>query len=211
MGFAFFVGVAVGVGVGAEVLTDAEGDGVGVVEGTGAGQLSWPLSSSSVQRDSSLLRRFQWNLVVVSLDESGEQLGALWRMRATIEILESRGILTTEWKRGTSLSEVNVAERSSAKFGQLAPPSVVHSRVQVKVWAPGALLEKTPSISSSRTSLPTLLSSNVIVRISPEATRISGVERLESIVGIEFSSSISLMEVALADGIAWDSAQVWPS
>ena len=99
MGLAFFVGVAIGVGVGAEVLTDAEGDGVGVVEGMGAGQLSWPLSSSSVQRDSSLLRRFQWNLVVVSLDESGEQLGALWRMRATIEILESRGILTTEWKR----------------------------------------------------------------------------------------------------------------
>ena len=43
MGVAFFVGVAVAVGVGADVLTDAEGDGVGVVEGTGAGQLSWPL------------------------------------------------------------------------------------------------------------------------------------------------------------------------
>ena len=82
---------------------------------------------------------------------------------------------------------------------------------QLKVWVPGALLEKTPSISSSRTSLSTLRSSNVTVRISPEVTRISGVERLESIVGIEFSSSISLMEVALAEGIAWDSAQVWPS
>ena len=96
MGVAFLVGVAVGVG--ADVLTDAEGDGVGVgvVEGVAAGQLSCPLSSSSVQRDSSLLRRFQWNLVVVSLGELGEQLGALWRMRATIEIFELRGILTTE-------------------------------------------------------------------------------------------------------------------